>query len=526
MNNSKNIKEISEKIEVEKELLKTMPKNNAKNIERYNQKVEELLNDYKNKANKIHKILENRYDEQVNIQENSEIQELDNKLQEIEKVLFLLNEKTTSYEKMDLDRMIYKIRKYYKENLDAVNEQISLILDKFSKVGISLGLSDFDYSIYVKQYMEVFLEEYEKGALSSEKLKNTFEEIYWKCPDIIIHIELNVRNLYLKNQQQIDKFFARKKDELLSTWEKTPDEILEIYMKILANRQDKISNNKKIILDDFLRGKLNTKNFEYKKVLADLDKILPKEIVQNLPENQQEIRKNIFKFLNSLYEYKNYEEFKFIIDDIKTYYNQKEQYKNIYDETKKQIESKEKELKKLNKKNETGGFFGKKNTTSGLTSDQNTLISEIKDLYRKLDLDKFYNKIYSTLTDNSTIFETLSLASSYYEYLTSCIIKNDKTITQKEIDEKINKLNDFLSQPYNNIINNMTILQEKDIGTIIKDRYKLLNFNVEKEDLQIENIDSLITILETIEKSFDIKNAGLEIENIEELVELKKLLKK
>ena len=60
MNNSKNIKEISEKIEVEKELLKTMPKNNAKNIERYNQKVEELLNDYKNKANKIHKILENR----------------------------------------------------------------------------------------------------------------------------------------------------------------------------------------------------------------------------------------------------------------------------------------------------------------------------------------------------------------------------------------------------------------------------------------------------------------------------------
>ena len=69
-------------------------------------------------------------------------------------------------------------------------------------------------------------------------------------------------------------------------------------------------------------------------------------------------------------------------------------------------------------------------------------------------------------------------------------------------------------------------MQEKDIETIIRDRYKLLNFSVEKEDLQIENVDSLITTLEEIEKSFNIENAGLDIENIEELVELKRLLKK
>ena len=163
---------------------------------------------------------------------------------------------------------------------------------------------------------------------------------------------------------------------------------------------------------------------------------------------------------------------------------------------------------------------------AGMSAEQNTLIAELKNLYRTLDLDKFYNKIYSEITDNSTMFEALSLANSYYEYLTNCIINNDKTITQEEIDEKADRLRNFLKNPYNTIINNMNIIQEKEIGTIIKDRYKLLNFNVEKEDLKIDNIDNLITILEEIQKSFDIEDAGLEIDNIEELVEVKKILKK
>ena len=67
-------------------------------------------------------------------------------------------------------------------------------------------------------------------------------------------------------------------------------------------------------------------------------------------------------------------------------------------------------------------------------------------------------------------------------------------------------------------------MQDKDIGTIIKDRYKLLNFNVEKEDLQIDNVDNLISLLDEIQQKFNIEEAELDINNIEELVELKKLL--
>ena len=206
MYNSKSIKELIEKIEVDKELLSTMPKNNEKNIEKYKKKVDEIQKNYISQKEMIEDILNKRYHEETNIIENDEINEIDNRLQTIESVLYLLDDKTTSYEKMELDKIIYRLRKYYKENLEMVNEQISSILSKFKVIGIELQISDFNYSIYVKQYMEVLLEEYKNTAIElSDRLKNKFEEIYWKCPDIILHIELNIINIYLKNQQQIDK---------------------------------------------------------------------------------------------------------------------------------------------------------------------------------------------------------------------------------------------------------------------------------------------------------------------------------
>ena len=163
---------------------------------------------------------------------------------------------------------------------------------------------------------------------------------------------------------------------------------------------------------------------------------------------------------------------------------------------------------------------------------------ELKKTYKELEKNKFYSKIYNNIEDNSTIYDILNLANSYYNYLTNCMIENNKTITQEKIDEQINKLNEFLNNPFNNIITNLTITDEKDIAMIIKDRYQLLNFNVKQEDLNgknldnlitlLENIvilDNLITLLENIVISFCLKNTGLEIQNIKEILKIKDTLK-
>ena len=50
---------------------------------------------------------------------------------------------------------------------------------------------------------------------------------------------------------------------------------------------------------------------------------------------QQKIKKDVEKFLNTLQEYKGYMEYEFILNDIKNHYLQKENHKKKYDEHKK-----------------------------------------------------------------------------------------------------------------------------------------------------------------------------------------------
>lgn len=525
MPNLKKLREILEKIEVEKEILSTMPKNNEKNVKKYKEKIEELQKEYQEYKNEIVKILKQRYEKESNIEKTNKIENLDSRLNTIMSKLYLFNDYKTSYEKMGLDKIIYKIGKYYKENLENINSQIAECIKRFNMVGIKLELADFDYSIYVKQYMEVFMEELQKDLFSSERLKATFEDIYWKCPEIIVHIELNIRNIYLRKEAQIDKYFEKEKNELLKKWAKEPKEIFETYLRIKKEQLKEKSEDKKAILDEFLSGKINIKNYSQSKINSELDKILPQEVTNKINENQNEIEENIIKFLNSLYEYKKYMNFKFIIEDIKEHYKEKDNYKKVYIETKKKIDVAEKKLRKLNKKASRKGIFGTKKQIEKQSNEQKQLILQIKDLYKELDLNKFYNKIYHNLTDDSKIYEVLKLASSYYGYLATCIIKNNKTITQEEIDEMIEELDEFLRNPYNTIINNLTISDEKDVALIIKDRYKLLNFIIDKEDISLNNVDNLIATLETIEKSFCMKKIGINPENIEEMLSIKKILK-
>ena len=96
-----------EKIEADKEILSTMPKNNKKNIAKYIQKVQELKKNMKQKR-KTYKEISKNYKKIVEIAENTEIAKLKSELEEISTFLQLIDEIQTSYEKMGLDKKIYK----------------------------------------------------------------------------------------------------------------------------------------------------------------------------------------------------------------------------------------------------------------------------------------------------------------------------------------------------------------------------------------------------------------------------------
>ena len=53
--------------------------------------------------------------------------------------------------------------------------------------GISLSIADFDYTMFTKQYMTSFLKHTE-----FTQLKETFEKIYFACPDIKLQLKMNL----------------------------------------------------------------------------------------------------------------------------------------------------------------------------------------------------------------------------------------------------------------------------------------------------------------------------------------------
>lgn len=512
-------------IDLNKEILSTLPKNNENNIEKYLEKTQNLRHKYLKYKKGILEEIEKRYNDIKDIKPNRNISKLKEQITDIEKCLYFLNDIKTSYEKMGLDKIIYKLTKFYKENLDNINEEVLKAIRKFSEVGVVLRPSDFDYSSYVQEYMEMFFSQINLPDINTDKLDEKFEEIYWQCPELIIHIEINFRFLYIKHQGEIDKYFAKQQSMILKKLNGNIEMVKEKYIELMRVLDYQKNIDSFLILEQFENKKVNIKDFTPDKIDGAYKKILPSEMLEKADEQgMEEINFNISKFLNTLYEYKNYLKFRYLFKDIQEKYKQKESYKNIYSTTKKELANQEKQLKKLNNKMSGKCLFGKKKKDEKQTAEYSQLVMQIKDQYRELDINKICEKIYTQLEDTSTIYDVFYFIDSFHNYISKTIIKENPDITQDEIEKEIIELEEFIKSPYNTFINNITILEEKDIAMIIKDRYSLLGFTIEKEQVDEENLDNIIATLEIIQMNINIKRSGLTVEKIGNLMDFQKIL--
>lgn len=513
-----------EKIETSKEILSTMPQNNEKNQEKYKEAVRKIKDEYMIYKEILLKEMIKRYKKEISIKENIDIENDETRMEEIKNIYYLLNPLKTSYEKMNLDKSIYRLTKFYKENLESVNEEILNAIQKFEDCNIKLTVDDFEYTPYVKEYMNVFFSELKKENINSQKIKNKFDEIYWKCPDIVIQIELNIRYMYLKNKSVIDKFYENRKHELLSQYQLTEQEVIDKYIELKQKLIEEKEIDKKRILEQFLNKKKNIKDYEEDKIRRNYEKIFSIEVLED-ESRFEEASKNITKFLNTLYEYNNYLQFQFVIDNVREKYLQKENYKNAYSQTLKEIQNKEKELMKLNKSINKRSLFGiKKEENKKLQ--YNELITQLKQLYKELEINKVNQKIYTDINDNSTIKDVLNLVNSFYHYITDCMASKYEDYVIDEIEDEIKILTEFLENPYNTFINNITILEEKDIELIIKDRYKLLDFNITKERIEDGEREYLIATLENLKQIQNIKNSNMTVKQIQDICDLQDIIVK
>ena len=524
---------INAQIDIDKEILSVLPKNNKKNLQAYKDKAAEIGNEYSNYLSEIISEMKRRVIKIKSFVPDPKIEKITQEIQEMENKIVILNPNTTSFEKMQLDETLYTLKRFYRNNLELINESIIRAIESFKTVGIHLSANDFNYSVFTKEYMQVLLETIKKGESNSTKVKDTFEQIYWKCSDIIIHIELNFRSIYLKYEKSIDKYFEEEKKAIIKEMGLKPDEIIEKYNNLYTQLIEAKNKDTALIVEKFLNNEIVPKDFEPTNIKKNYKRLLGKDLEEFDFDKTQEINKNILRLQNSLYEFKNYIKFKYIYDEVLEIYKSKEKYKTICNQKLKQIKKLETKLFKTNKRlnrveNHKGilkKIFNKNNNRlEKININVNTQILELRQIYREYEDNKIKNIIVSSFNDSSTIYQVLLLICNFYSFLVNTIIKEFPDIKQEDIFDTIEQFRRFIKYPKFTIINNVKISEDKDIVLMIKDKYYLCDINITKEDLNEDNIFNFITIVNNICQSNYIKNSKTTLEDIQFLLQVNKLL--
>lgn len=502
---------INKKIATDKEVLLALPINNKKNRKIFLEKATQLKEEYEGKRKEILKKIKNIYKQKTNIEEDTDLQVLQQQLKEIENVENVVNNIKNPYEKMGLDKIVHSLKRFYKTNLDKINEDLKKCIELFKKFLIELDYTDFNFTKYTLEYMKAFFEEMENEQINQKRLKEIFEQIYWKSPNVIVHIQLNIRYIFLKKENDIKKVFKWQNERVDQRLKMSQEQILERYNSVSRKYMEKTKLEKRSIINKFLGGYWNVKDYEEKNINKCYTRFIE---LEKINENREELDTNMITLLYNLYEYENYIRFKFVFDDIKEIYNSEkdnEKYKTVKKEIMEQCE-------KIWISKNIFDFMLKKEKNN------DEEIMKLVDLFEKLDELEIKQKIKEILNPKSTIKEMGKFARSYYKYLFNCMIKYNKDITEEEIKVNIEEFEEFVKYPYDTISQSIIMGEEKDIPLMIKDRYNLFGIKLTKESLEINNIRSLILDLEKIQNYYYIRKTNIDLEEVKELCRAKKII--
>lgn len=464
------------KLQAYKDMLASLPQNNIKNKKIYHENIKSIYDKEIIVLNDIHDEIKKRITSYLNVKENTEIPTLNKNINDIKQNLIITNNYASSYEKSGLDILLYNLTHYYKTDLSDIFETIEKVNDIFKSVNIILTAKDFNYSYYSNVFMNIYLN-------NKSSLEEKFDELYWKCPDIITHLALNYKYLYYQNIKIFEDHYNKI----------NIDNIISSYQNFISKKDELIIQDKYLLLNDLLNGNKNIKDYEkVPSIINDL-------FTENLQENQY------IDLYNSLIEYKEYNECLPIIKDIK---ESKTNSKNLSISIRKNIIKNEKKLFKENKKI----IYSINKANSKKIQYYNNLINNninlLKDMYEEYENALFLTKV-NLLKEEDTIYNILLLACSNYNYLIEFTKKNNI-----DFNYIYNILIHIVYSPYNNLINNLFIKDEKDLSLIIIDKYNLYGGKLNKEMLTKDNIDNLINNLKLVIDNFYIKKYNITEEKI------------
>ena len=535
------VKDIEKQIDTDKEVISVLPRNGIKAIKTLLETISEMTEKYEHANEMLLKDIENRYNELTTVEGNQEIPKIEDEILKYDGAV-KDTDMRSSFEKMGLDRVVYNVNGYYKSNLERLNRELIDCVKQFEKVGIKLIADDFNISEYAKEYMGVLLQEAYEGQINSEKIKDAFEKVYWKCSEVVSHLYANIRYIYDIHEAEIDKFYENKSEEILQRFHSTAEQVEDKKAELIKQKKKLEDIDNKIILNKFYTGSLNINDYKednYKRIYSELTS---KDVSELTEAEKAEMDENIEKLDNNLSEYSKYSEYRFLVDGVLTI--REEELKRIQANKEKKVKKTEYELVKDNIKKITAeifkingkldkpqkGLFKRKDSNdkknSAVILQRNNLVLELKKLYMNLDDEIMKQKIMQYVDETSSLLDVLKLASNYYGFMARAMIKKNEEITDKEIGEMAKDIRNFINFSNFTVINYIKISDTKDLAVIIKDKYKLFGMQVSKENFQEDNIEDLIKRVKIIANYNNIQKSKFSIEDLEYITTVKEMLKK
>lgn len=511
---------------------KVMEKYHESAVEKRNAYIDKKIEYYTLLQELIYNELNNRYNSLLPTDSSKDYEDLNKKIDTFKKILKYNNQFNDVYEKLDLDKIVSNINDSDVTDLSRVNSLIDRLLSIFEKASINLTIDDFNYSMYVKQYMEVYYTSRTKETFVDDMLK-IFDKLYWECPNILTHIKLCIKSIYRKYEKELVNYCENYKNSLLQEQNVSNDTVFDNYNRLNTELEDKQSKDKYLLSIKFLNGELSIHDYledspQRKKQFNSL--FIDKEFTDLDDFQKGEFFKEMRNLKHITVELTNYNKYRELIKDLLLRYQKRDSYKGTYQSKLKEIEPLEKQRESLcqeliPKKKGFSFFRKKKQRDSSLVKvELNDVIKKLDELYVEANDAKINEIIGSRLNDASTLNDGLELIVSFYPYFKTLYSKLNAD--QKDFDyiKEYTDLFYFVYDTDNIFIRKIKLNDKQEINDLIYEKYKILNLNITKEQLenQLSELEQTINYINLVN---DINNSDISFETIKFLVDFQKIEK-
>lgn len=482
------------------------------------EKLKDDINEFMLILNYVEALKSKRIDEFVISEDTDLLNELNNKYETYYNIIKLMGSKEDYIDRIDLSEYLYNIK--INKN---INENLNIIINSLKKKNIKIELKDFDFIVYVYNYMQEFFKN------SNEDNKKQMDSILKDYFEMIsnFNIYLYVALLYIldKKKNEILKYLDNNIKNKLDNVQSNAIDIFNKCIKVRKEYINILGNDNKTLIDYFKNNKkvLPLYEVDNKRIKSMISSISSYNVFKNYSlEERIFYTNNLIEFFWDLDEYKFVNDYKYLFNYAEKIRIQKfsmREYNRIIKTINlyyKRIVKANKKLKSLYKKlskvlvMESDRFYAIQNSIKVSSEYLDDLVINLNEAIDKYDSLKFSKNIHEDIDDKSTIHDVLKVLNNNYNVLIRLANDDTDNVLKMEYFHHLSLLDNIY---YNHI---------DSIKYLIEQKYNLYNIFINIPDLDSKEYLDLKNTLSIVIRYLTLLNKNISIDDIKIILNSKK----